>query len=248
MYAFDVERGPPVWGHDERQTMSEKMDQDDGLGAIRALIKEGESHQAWRDLCAMLEQWEDEDDLEARVLPIVDEMLTGWDDTLRSAPSYWVDPLLDGEHVPHFKIVRALDLRSKHLVLEDAELLAESPELQNIHRLNLAYNGLQDEGTRALVRSEMIANVRWMDLAGNSVGLLGLKCICDSEHMGHLEHLDMTGNWVDDDGAVMLAETDKLPSLRRLILRGNPIHPEGAEAIVASPYLHESIKDKWRDF
>ena len=46
VYAFDVERGPLVWGHDERQTMSEKMDQDDDLGTIRALIEEGESHQA----------------------------------------------------------------------------------------------------------------------------------------------------------------------------------------------------------
>ena len=47
---------------------------------------------------------------------------------------------------------------------------------------------------------------------------------------------------------MVIAKTDRLPSLRRLILRGNPIHPEGAEALVESPYLHESIKDKWRDF
>ncbi len=237
-----------VRGEHGQHRMSKKMDQDSKLGGIREVIEQGASLKAWREICAMLEQWEDEDDLETRVLPIVDELLIGWDDTLRSAPSYWIDPLLDGEHVPHFKVVRALDLRSKHLVLEDAELLAESPELKYIHWLNLAYNGLQDEGTRALVGSEMIENVRWIDLAGNSVGMMGLRSICNSPYLEHLEHLDMTGNWVDDDGAVIIANSNKMPALRRLILRGNPIHPEGAEALVASEHLHESIKDKWRNF
>ena len=224
------------------------MDQDDKLGDIRALIEGEPSLDSWRQLCAALEQWEDEDELEDEILPLVDELLSGWDDALRSAPSYWIDPLLEGEHVPHFKIVRSLDLRCRRLNREDADLLAESPELGNVRWLNLAYNGLQDDGTRVLARAEIMSNVRWLDLAGNSVGLLGIKSLCESEFLGNLEHLDMTGNWVDDDGAVYIADSDKMPNLRRLVLRGNPIHPEGAEALVASPHLHESIKDKWRDF
>ncbi len=222
-------------------------DEDSRFGDIRSILQDTPTIRVWGKLCELLEEWEDEGELEDKIFPYVNELVADWDDRLRVAPAYWVEPLLEGEHVPHFAICRTLDLRCLGIVLEDIELLSESPELKHIHRLNLAYNGLQNEGTCLLMASPMISGLRMLDLAGNSVETDGIQAISESAHLKKLEELDLTGNWVNDAGATYLAESTTLPKLERLILRGNPIHESGALALSCSHYLPDSIKSKWRD-
>lgn len=222
-------------------------DEDTKFGDIRSILDDAPSWKTWKRLCEFLEECEDEDELEEKIFPFVNELMHDWDDRLRAAPAYWVEPLLEGEHVPHFAICRTLDLRCLGVVLKDVELLAESHELNSIHCLNLAYNGLQDDGTRLLVSSSVVSNLRKLDLAGNSVETDGIQAISESPYLENLQHLDLTGNWVNDQGATFLAESTSLPSMERLILRGNPIHETGALALSRSHYLPDSIKSKWRD-
>lgn len=222
------------------------MDDERQFGDIRSIMQGPMGPTTWMELCRRLDAWEDPDELEDVLLPYVDDHLGDWPDTLRQAPSFWIDQLLEGEHMPHFKIVRSLDLRCLNIVLEDAELLAESPEVEHILHLNLAYNGLQSEGTIALVNAPVVRHLVSLDLAGNSVDLPGVLALCSSDHLVNLHHLDLTGNWVDDEGACAIAEAAHFENLETLVLRGNPIHAAGAKALAESKTLAESIREKWR--
>ncbi len=217
------------------------------FSALSALLEAPPSPGTWRRLCQALEAWPDEASLEQEVLPALQQPLQAWDERARVAPAMWVERLLDGELVPHMAIVRTLDLRCQGLVLEDAELLAESPELEHITRLLLAYNGLQDEGTIALLNANVVRQVTHLDLAGNSVQTAGIRALAESQHMRNLRYVDLTGNWVSDEGAKLLANAQTLSGLETLVLRGNPIREEGSLALASSPYLCAAIRDHWRD-
>lgn len=223
------------------------MGADEPYAAFRELL-EGEqpSLTLWHELCERVDAWEDEDELEDRLGPYLNTLLEGWQPEHRIAHPSWIEKLLEGEHVPQLIITRTLDMRCHHLMLEDAELLAESPELDWITHLNLAYNGLQDEGAISLVQSEHVRNLEWLDLAGNSIDVAGIKALAHSASLRNLKHLDLTGNWVNDDAALDLSQSEHLQNLTALILRGNPIKAEGAKALASSPYLCEPIRHFWQ--
>ena len=221
---------------------------DERLLSLRPLLDEPPTIKTWRALTEQLEAWEDEDELEERLLPELEPALERWDDRLRRAHASWVARLLEGEYVPHLKIVRELDLRSMGLDVEDAELLAESAELSGLTRLLLPYNGMQDDGTICLANTSILSNLELLDLAGNSVGTEGVLAIARSAHLGKLKHLDLTGNWVGDEAAIALASSAHLTQLEALVLRGNPVRAEGARALATSSILPESIREHWRDF
>ncbi|MEM1348463.1 MAG: hypothetical protein AAGI01_07915 [Myxococcota bacterium] len=223
------------------------MDDEKQFGDISSIMRGPQGPRAWTELCRKIDAWEDPDELENVLLPYVEEHLVDWPEALRQAPSFWIDQLLEGEHVPHFQIVRTLDLRCLNIVLEDAELLAESPEMEHVSHLNLAYNGLQSEGTIALAHAPVVRNLISLDLAGNSIDLAGIVALCSSDNLVNLHHLDLTGNWVDDEGACAIAEAEHFANLETLVLRGNPIHAEGAKALAESSALAESIRKKWRE-
>ena len=224
----------------------EEMSDEERFEAFRELL-EGKppSLALWRELCERVEVFADDVALEEEIGPKINDMIEDWDINLRSAPATWIDRLLEGEHVSALIITRKLDLRCQHLMFEDAELLAESPELAWISLLNLAYNGLQDEGLSALVGSEFLANIEWLDLSGNSIEAPGINALAKSPHMTNLRHLDRTGNWVNDAAATYLANSETLKNLETLVLRGNPIREAGAEALANSPFLSAPIRHFW---
>lgn len=205
------------------------------------------SRKTWRVITQWLESFEDEEALEDEVLPAIQSKLDHWDDVQRVAHPDWIARLLEGEFVPHLYSVRTLDLNCQGILFQEAELLAESPELEMITRLLLPYNGLQDEGTQAIAQSEFFSNVYHLDLAGNSVGDEGIEALLSSPYMKRLTYLDLTGNWVNDESAQILADAKQFENLETLVLRGNPIRAEGAHALAHSEYLSESIKNHWRE-
>ena len=232
-------------------TVSTMADVLDSARHLSEIIEgtETPSPRAWFALCEALDTWEAPSDeaLEGIVLPQLNAQLASWPDVMRPTHRPWIDLLIEGEHVTCMMICRALDLRGMHLFLDDAELLAESPELHHIRRLNLAYNGLQDEGTRALVESPFVANLRALDLSGNSVGVEGITALCHSAHLSGLRHLDLTGNWVNDEAATLIANNPHFANLETLILRGNPVRDKGAHALATSEHLCDSIRARWSD-
>jgi hypothetical protein len=223
------------------------MTDDALLQDLRDLAQGSPSSRTWALICDKLDR-QPADSLRDIYLPALNELLDAtWDDALRVAPAPWLERFLAGDSIPAMGIVRTLDLRSKMLGAEDAELLSESSELATITRLNLAYNGLQDQGVSLLAKSEHLGALAWLDLAGNSIGLDGIRALCEATSLSKLNSLDLTGNWVSDDAASLIAQSALFASLDHLILRGNPIHAQGAQALSQSPHLKESIKCMWRE-
>lgn len=220
---------------------------DERLAPLTTFLDQPATKKSWIDVAQWLESWENEDELEDEILPAIQDKLEHWSDNLRVAHPKWIDRLLDGEFVPHFYSVRTLNLSCQGILVQEAELLAESPELENITRLLLPYNGLQDEGTEVIANTEIFQNVYHLDLAGNSVGSEGLTALIQSKFMTQLRYLDLTGNWVDNEGAAELADAEHFGNLETLVLRGNPIREDGARALANSNYLADSIKDHWQD-
>ena len=205
------------------------------------------TRRVWQQVCNTLDAVDLSDDvIEETLVPKINTLLKSWDPHTRPTPQEWVHQLLEGEHVVRMGIARFLDLRGHALMVEDAELLAESPELLHIKNLHLAYNGLQDDGVLALAHSPYLAHIDTLDLAGNSVGFRGVQALVNSEHLRALRHLDLTGNWVDDEAALCIAQAPNLCGLETLVLRGNPIHQQGAQALAQSPHLSEAIKKTWK--
>lgn len=222
------------------------MTDDQRLAPFHELASKPPTRASWLALTRLLEAWEDEDELEEHIIPALKETFNHWSDTQRVAHEKWIDRLVQGEFVPHMMCVRTLNLECQGIMLQDAELLAESPELQCITRLLLAYNGLQNEGTGVVVNAEFFKNVYHLDLAGNSVGPPGIMSIIKSAQMTNLRHVDLTGNWVDDDCANDIAQAEQFASLEHLILRANPIKEEGARALANSELLPERITNHWK--
>lgn len=217
------------------------------LEQIKELLVDATPNRSiWYQLCDMLVDRVSEDgELDESLLATIDELLVEWPDKLRVTPPVWVEKLLEGEHLSQMVITRSLDLRGQQLVLEDAELLAESPELKWITYLNLAYNGMQDDGTAALVSSDVLCNLQFLDLSGNSIEAQGIHALATCEHLKNLRHLDLTGNWVNDEAASYIADSEHFTKLETLVLRGNPIRTAGAKALANSEHLRESIRNLW---
>lgn len=223
---------------------------DERLLDIRPLWDEPPTLKTWKLLTEFLEAREDEDELEDEFIPKLNEdlALTHWEDHLRRPHPLWVERLLQGEYVPHMRVIRTLDLRCMGIDVEIAEVLSDSTELSELTRLLLPYNGLQDEGTIRLANAKVLSQLHTLDLAGNSVATDGVVALTSSPYMSNLKHLDLTGNWVGDAAARALANSEHLKGLETLILRGNPIRLEGAKALAESPTLVDSIRSHWRDF
>ena len=224
------------------------MSDDQRLAPFHELTQGPPTRESWFKLTQLLEAWEDEDELEEQILPALQETFDHWSDAQRVAHEQWIDRLVQGEFVPHMMCIRTLNLECQGIMLQDAELLAESPELQNVTRLRMAYNGLQNEGTSVLVNAEFFKNVYYLDLAGNSVGPPGVLALMESPYMKNLRHLDLTGNWVDDLCARDIAQAEQFQSLEHLILRANPIREEGARALANSELLPDCITSHWKGF
>lgn len=224
------------------------MTDDQRLAPFRELTHKPPTRASWLELTHLCEAWEDEDELEEQIIPALEETFNHWSDVQRVAHEAWIDRLVQGEFVPHLMCVRTLNLECQGIMLQDAELLAESPELQHITRLLLAYNGLQNEGTSVIANAEFFNNVYHLDLAGNSVGPPGVMAVIESPHMKNLRHLDLTGNWVDDLCARDIAQAEQFSDLEHLILRANPIREEGARALANSDLLPEGITSHWKGF
>lgn len=224
------------------------MLEDERLSEIRPLWDEPFTLKTWRALTEFLEAWEDEDELEDELLPKLQPHLAQWEDHLRRPHPRWVERLLQGEYVPHMRAIRTLDLRCMAIDVEIAEVLSDSTELEQLTRLLLPYNGLQDDGTIRLAGASVLSQLKWLDLAGNSVATEGVVALAESAHMANLEHLDLTGNWVGDQAAKALSSSPHMANLQTLILRGNPIRQEGAKALARSEFLTDAIRSHWRDF
>jgi uncharacterized protein (TIGR02996 family) len=93
--------------------------------------------------------------------------LTGWAEPSLAAS-------LTSVSLPH---LRDLDLSGLQLGDDLALRLASWPGLANLHRLNLASNGITDIGMTALARPGLLTHLRYLDLRDNPVTPAGVSVL-----------------------------------------------------------------------
>lgn len=224
------------------------MSEADNVTTMSELIKDQKPKQSiWTQLCESFEKITDEAEIHHAAEQLEPLLAKDWTYSMRFTPARWIERLLEGDPLDWMIITRSLDLRGKRIGYVDADLLSQSPELLHIRHLNLAYNGLQNAGTRALISTDVVRNLTYLDLSGNSIEFGGIEAMVQCSYLSGLKHLDLTGNWVDDAAAKLIANCEHFSNLETLILRGNPVKQDGAEALSNSPYLNDSIKDKWKN-
>ncbi|VTT97259.1 Repeat-companion domain protein OS=Isosphaera pallida (strain ATCC 43644 / DSM 9630 / IS1B) GN=Isop_0537 PE=4 SV=1: LRR_6: LRR_6: LRR_6 [Gemmataceae bacterium] len=139
---------------------------------------------------------------------------------------------------PHLLRVRDLDLHNSALSQVRCRALAASPNLANLHRLNLGTNRTMGaNGFRALLASPHLRELRRLDLNNNDLGNDALEALVGCTTLPNLRHLDLSHNGIGPDGVAHLARAGWLSQLERLDLSGNPLGDEGARRLAESSLL-----------
>lgn len=162
-----------------------------------------------------------------------------------------------------FPCLQGIDLAGQHIGDEGAEILAASPLLKGLKRLELGWNGLGPRGVTALLSSPHLTAIEELDLSGNTLGgewvaTLGAGCplrfrslllngvaldgeavalLADAPAIEGLRELALNENPISDRGAIALAGSVRLTRLRSLDLGNCQVGNEGALALAASPLL-----------
>ncbi|MFO0929279.1 MAG: TIGR02996 domain-containing protein [Gemmataceae bacterium] len=130
-----------------------------------------------------------------------------------------------------------LDLSNQSVTPPGLALLLQSPQLRQLRVLNLAANGLQPEAADPLMLCQV--RLRELTLWGNRLGDEGVGRLAVSDVLRELRKLDLRGNEVGDGGAVALARSQRLASLQELNLADNRIGPLGALALARSAWADQ---------
>lgn len=124
------------------------------------------------------------------------------------------------------------------LIRRPGDLFAEvmnCRHLQRIEFLALRVNDLLASHARLLAGSPHVCNLRRLDLSGNLIGRNGLLALLVSPSLAKLEYLDLWNNGIGDDGAAMLVESELAGRLTYLELGSNGIGDAGADTLLRLP-------------
>ena len=150
---------------------------------------------------------------------------------------------------PQFANLEVLDLAlNKHITGTAAIAIANSPYMSNLSELNLYWGDIGVHGAEALAASEHVASLRKLVISNSRIRDVGLVALARSPNMANLVHLNLYACRASDVGVSAIAGSPHMTNLRYLDLSGNSskFTAAGIAALMESPYLHESIKEKWR--
>jgi uncharacterized protein (TIGR02996 family) len=115
--------------------------------------------------------------------------------------------------------------------------VAASPYLLRLDVLDLkgGKTRLGDQGVRLLAGSPNVGRLVRLDLGGNDIGDVGAAALANAPHLGRLKALHLCGNRIRDEGWLALATSPHLSGLSHLDLSGNGIdrRRRGARALLA---------------
>jgi hypothetical protein len=106
-----------------------------------------------------------------------------------------------------------LMLSGKGLTPEEAQLLWQTPRMQEVSWLDLDDNNLGDQGIKGLVECAFLQNVQYLNLNQNNVSDEGLRFLANAQHLVKLKRLHLKGNPVAGEGIVALFNSQTLASL-----------------------------------
>jgi hypothetical protein len=122
--------------------------------------------------------------------------------------------------------------------LSEPAVLADTPEMERVRRLNLMFCRLQVDTLRTVLGSPYLTNLVSLELDSNAlpaavVGVLEAAM----GNLTRLRELWLGGNRLGDEGARHLARSTAFGQLQVLDLSHNGLHPTGAVAFAESPRL-----------
>jgi uncharacterized protein (TIGR02996 family) len=143
-------------------------------------------------------------------------------------------PLLSSPHLAGLHTLRILKGR-----LDTAEVLAASPHLARLRRLDVSDNGsFYFPDTLGLLgdwpQADRLTTLR---LSNSVIGAEAVSALFTSPRLAGLREMDLSGNVLLDDGLSVLAGCRHLTGLRRLVVTMNGFGADGARALAASPHL-----------
>jgi uncharacterized protein (TIGR02996 family) len=114
--------------------------------------------------------------------------------------------------------------------------LAGAAWAPRLRALKLSGN-VGDQGAAVVAGSPGLSGLTRLNLSGCDITGDGARAIASSRYLGRLEMLALTGNEIDDDGIGALASSPNLSSCTALYLARNPFDDNGVLALAASPHL-----------
>jgi len=130
--------------------------------------------------------------------------------------------------------VRSLRVRS----LREPAILADTPQLAFVRRLNLIYTRLTIDALRIILASPYLNNLTFLELDSNALPNDMIGALVEAApNLPALRHLQLGGNRVTDNGAVRLAQSLPFSQLHTLDLSNNLLGSPGAIALARSPHL-----------
>jgi hypothetical protein len=125
--------------------------------------------------------------------------------------------------------LRTLGLSYSYLSLADWEIIAASPLLPRLERLELPLCNARDDSVAVLVSAP--SSLRSLSLANGQVGTAGAQAIARSQFARSLRSLDLSWNRLGVRAARALAESEVLAGLEALDLSHCQVGDAGCEAL-----------------
>lgn len=120
--------------------------------------------------------------------------------------------------------------------------LVDSPNLQNLWRLELGYDNFGDDGLEALAKCGRFSKLRELGVFCVGAHGEGLTALFQSSHFPELEVLDIGGAIMDEKALTTLAHSVAFPRLKRLNLKVNHINGKLARILAGAANL-QSVRD-----
>jgi uncharacterized protein (TIGR02996 family) len=139
---------------------------------------------------------------------------------------------------PYLSGLRVLELAVNRLGSDSARHLADSRTLTKLEELDLGGSSTPfDEGLRLLAESPRMETLRRLRLAFGDIRAQGMEALAATTRRARLEHLDLYHCPIGDRGLAAIVRSPVAETLRVLDVRNCHVGPEGVMALAGSPHL-----------
>ncbi len=212
------------------------------FGELRSVLSRGESKEAWDELCQVIDRFSDVE-LDQMIFPYVEGSVRSWQAEVCQAPREWVKRALDGEDLPFWAIVRALDISCEYLNAKQFEQLMQSERMQGVEVLDMSSNRVRSTGALYLAHANHLSSLRVLKAGFNELGASGMQVLTQSQGVfENLSELYVDGNLIDSRGLMHLLEAPWFASLEVLDVAKNKLENNALHALFDGLSRHGKIR------
>ncbi|MEM1347764.1 MAG: hypothetical protein AAGI01_04345 [Myxococcota bacterium] len=205
------------------------------FGELRSLVASTPSEEAWRDICALIEEWSAREIAEV-VAPYLAERLGSWPSHLRRTPASWLERVFAGEEVPELGLCRALVLSGRRpLTPQSVQRLFASGMCHVVEHVEVFGRVLKPGVLQVLCEYAEVAALVSLSSRRSEVMKRELSWFVSHATTATLERLTMHLEYFDQQAMSALCEPGALPSLVELGVADNRLSVESLEMLWRAP-------------